>query len=89
MAKKTRNPRSSTVKPMPKTKTIIEVSITQTRCWSCKHLEKVVGEDPSSGSLVEKFKCSRNAALPERLPPHFAEKCELYTPINSHEVQPP
>jgi hypothetical protein len=65
---------------MGRTKTIVEVPITHTRCWSCSLLEKAVVEDASSGRLVERFRCPRNKVLPERLPPYFAEKCEVYKP---------
>ena len=65
---------------MGRTKTVVTVHISQTRCWSCSLLERTVVEDASSGRVVERFRCPRNAVLPEKLPPHFAEKCELYKP---------
>jgi hypothetical protein len=65
---------------MGRTKTIAEVPITHTRCWSCALLEKAVYEDVSSGRLVNAYKCPKNRILPERLPPYFAEKCELHKP---------
>jgi len=65
---------------MGRTKTVVTVHISQTRCWSCSLLERTVVEDASSGRLVERFRCPRNAVLPEKLPPHFAEKCGLYKP---------
>jgi hypothetical protein len=63
---------------MGRTKTIVEVPIEHTRCWSCAFLEKTVYEDVSSGRLVNAYKCPKNRLLPERLPEGFAEKCELY-----------
>ena len=65
---------------MGRTKTVVEVSIEHTRCWSCAHLEPTLGEDISSGKIVRRFRCPRNTVLPDRLPPHFAKKCELYKP---------
>jgi len=68
------------MKPMGRTKTVVTVHISETRCWNCNLLEKAVVEDASSGRLVERFRCPRNTVLPERLPPYFAEKCEVYKP---------
>jgi hypothetical protein len=61
-------------------KRAVMAHISQTRCWSCKLLEKLVVENASNGKIVEKFRCPRNTVLPEWLPPHFAEKCGLYRP---------
>jgi hypothetical protein len=63
---------------MGRTRTIVNVPISETRCWSCSLLEKTVVEKASS--LIERFRCPRNMVLPERLPPYFAEKCNLYKP---------
>jgi len=65
---------------MGRTKTIVEVPISLTRCWSCAYLEPAIGEDLTTGEIVRRYKCPKNISLPDRLPPHFAEKCELYKP---------
>jgi len=65
---------------MGRTKTIAEVPITHTRCWSCALLEKTVYEDVPSGRLVNAYKCPKNRMLPEMLLAYFAEKCELFKP---------
>ncbi|MEM3618675.1 MAG: hypothetical protein QXK47_06370 [Candidatus Bathyarchaeia archaeon] len=63
---------------MARTKTVVTVPISQTRCWNCGLLEETVGEDINSGRIIKRYRCPKNISLPERLPPHFAEKCELY-----------
>lgn len=65
---------------MGRTKTVVNVPISETRCWSCAFLEETVGEEAGSGRIVRRYKCPKNISLPERLPPHFALKCELYKP---------
>jgi len=64
---------------MPRTKTVIEVPIQQTRCWNCAFLEKKIYEN-SGGRLIEAYRCPRNMHLPNMLPPEFAVKCEVYKP---------
>ena len=64
---------------MGRTKTLVEVPIQHTRCWSCTHLEKTAYEN-GSGSFVEAYKCPQNIRLPNTLPPHFAEKCRSFKP---------
>ncbi|MBS7635749.1 hypothetical protein KEJ37_00145 [Candidatus Bathyarchaeota archaeon] len=63
---------------MGRVKTIVKVPIEETRCWSCSLLEKTVGGDSTTGQIVKRYRCPRNAVLPDQLPPYFAEKCELY-----------
>lgn len=70
---------------MGRTKTVVVVPISQTRCWSCAFLEESVGEDVDTGRIVKRYRCPKNISLPERLPPHFAEKCELYRPKTGEE----
>jgi len=63
-----------------RTKTVVEVPIEHTRCWSCRLLEPMIGEEAGTRRIVKSYKCPKNAVLPERLPPFFAEKCRDYTP---------
>lgn len=72
---------------MGRTKTIVEVPIEYTRCWSCSLLEPTIGEEVDAGRIVKRYKCPKNAVLPERLPPFFAEKCRDYTPKEKRKRQ--
>jgi len=63
---------------MGRTKTVVEVPIQETRCWTCTYLEETVGMDIDTGKVVKRYKCPKNISLPEMLPPYFAQKCELY-----------
>jgi len=65
---------------MGRTKTVVKIPIQHTRCWSCTHLEQTIGEDADTGKIVNRYLCPKNMSLPERVPPYFAEKCELYKP---------
>jgi hypothetical protein len=65
---------------MGRTKTVAEVPIQQTRCWTCIHLEKTVGINDDAGKVVKRYKCPKTKACQEMLPPYFAEKCGLYRP---------
>ena len=64
---------------MGRARTVVEVPIQETRCWSCSLLEHVRFKD-SNGCVAERLRCSRNAVLPKMLLSCFAEKCALFKP---------